>query len=123
MLPGNKLRIFSASATSRSKVMVMPSSDKPGSPAPAYDRTASVRSCCRRDRLIDTDNIEQVHGEGDQVGIASCSSMLSASAWAFSPPLEWFPAGGHDLVPAVLSALHVARAVFDQIVKAFGLIR
>ncbi len=103
--------------------MVMPSSDRPGKSGPAYDRTASARSCCRRDRPDCTDNIEQVHGEGDQVGIVILPSMLSASAWAFSPPLEWISSGGHDPVPAVLSALHVARGSFDQIVKAFGLIR
>ncbi len=49
--------------------------------------------------------------------------MLSASAWAFSPRWNGSPAGGHAPVPVVLSALVLLAAVFDQIVKAFGLIR
>ncbi len=63
--------------------------------------------------LIDTDNIEQVHGEGDQVGIV----ILLFNAFCqclgfFRHRWSGFPAGDHAPVPVVLSALHVARGSF-----------
>ncbi len=91
-----------------------------GSPAPAYDRTASADHVVAAIVLIDTDNIEQVHAKAIRLVSSSCSSMLSASAWLFRHRWNGSPAGGHAPVPVVFQRFVLLAAVFDQIVKAFG---
>ena len=75
--------------------------------------------------LIDTDNIEQVHGEGDQVGIVILLFNAFCQCLGFSPP----PLGGisswrsRPCSSCCFQRFMLLAASFDQIVKAFGLIR
>lgn len=73
--------------------------------------------------LIDIDNIEQVYGEGDQVGIVILFFNV------FCQCLGFFVIVGVDFQQVVMILFQLCfqcfmlfAVVFDQIVKVFGLI-